>query len=155
MTSTWTASDRHGSRTANQAVSAQPPAGLYVVGIYLNRISAVSGRSGMGHTRKFGIGELPFESSPDYKPVARRSASLIRSCQPGPSSRKCAIRSLSSLIDTNSLETGTPPFLCARTGSANGGDAGLNTASATDKASVGRYRFGGLVMRILPLASAQ
>jgi hypothetical protein len=28
----------------------------------------------------------------------------------------------------------------------------LNTASATDKASVGRYRFGGLVMRILPLS---
>jgi hypothetical protein len=27
-----------------------------------------------------------FENSPDYKPVARRSASLIRSCQPGPSS---------------------------------------------------------------------
>jgi hypothetical protein len=26
-----------------------------------------------------------FERSPDYKPVARRSASLIRSCQPGPS----------------------------------------------------------------------
>ncbi len=28
----------------------------------------------------------------------------------------------------------------------------LNTASATDKASVGRYRLGGLVMRILPLS---
>src|SRR5580693_9188668 len=29
--------------------------------------------------------------------------------------------------------------------------AGLNTASATDRASVGRYRFGGLVMRISPV----
>ena len=63
----------------------------------------------------------------------------------------CAIRSLSSLIDTNSFETGTSPLLCTRTGSAAAGVAGLNTASATDKASVGRCRFGGLVMRISPV----
>jgi hypothetical protein len=56
------------------------------------------------------------------------------------------------LIDTNSLETRAPPFLWARTGSADGGDAGLKTASAKDKASVGRYRFGGLVMRMIPLS---
>jgi hypothetical protein len=55
------------------------------------------------------------------------------------------------LIDTNSFETGTLPFLCAWTGSAAAGVAGLNAASATDKASVDRYQFGGLVMRISPV----
>jgi hypothetical protein len=50
------------------------------------------------------------------------------------------------------LETGRPVFLGARTGSGAGGAAGLNTASAKDKASVGRYRFGGLVMRIPSLS---
>jgi hypothetical protein len=55
------------------------------------------------------------------------------------------------LIDTNSFETGTPSFLFTPTDSARAGVAGLNTASATVKASVGRYRFGGLVMRISPV----
>ena len=35
---------------------------------------------------EFTAERTTFESSPDYKPVARRSASLICSCQPGPSS---------------------------------------------------------------------
>ena len=43
-----------------------------------------------------------------YKPAALRSASLIRSCQSGPSSWKCARRSLSSLSDTCSFEIGMP-----------------------------------------------
>src|SRR5437763_1074160 len=42
---------------------------------------------------------------------------LSASGQPGPSSWKCTSKSLSSLIDTVSFETGTLSFFCGRTGS--------------------------------------
>jgi hypothetical protein len=43
---------------------------------------SIAGRSASGDLRR----RRSRGCSPDYKPVARRSASLIRSCQPGPSS---------------------------------------------------------------------
>src|SRR6187402_3051948 len=59
----------------------------------------------------------------------------MRSCQPGPSSWKCASTSLSSFSDTSSLVFGTAG---RSTAGATGFLVGLNNASAASIALTGR-----------------
>src|SRR5688572_4325458 len=73
----------------------------------------------------------------DYFPAALRSAALIRSCQPGPSSWKKSSTSRSMRSDTVSFTPGTDgAFGIGSNGF--GAVAFLNAASAASRVSFGR-----------------
>lgn len=80
------------------------------------------------------ISSRPIVCHRHWSVIARRKVSLIRSCQPGPSSWKWSSTALSILIETSSLMFGADG---SRTGAA-GFLIGLKAASAADIGFVGR-----------------
>jgi len=92
----------------------------------------------------------PIAATASLQPVARRSASLIRSCQPA-ILLKMRNQIAVELDRHQFFRDGNVTFSLHADRLGRCRRRWLNIASATDKASVGRYRFGGLVMRISPV----
>src|SRR5215475_14100826 len=87
------------------------------------------------------VGARRFDRS--YFPAALRSAALVRSCQPGPSSWKKSSTSRSMRKETISLAPGIEDAVVVGIGSGGLVVAALNAASAAARLSSGRLVMAG------------